>query len=247
MIYNWLFLGAYVLGLTGVWRWEHPRSDAQVRCDMGWDRNITREDGLDGRAVGTNTQTHTRTTAHHRSVVRSAFSHLVDPFGFAEAVRMCLVADARTHRFHALGGEPEPALRKWENLSQSGPFIYHRRWWERAAMASGGRRPTWTAWQGSRRSTSDVKTARQTLSSVTLVTHASSASLEEPRNAGQYSIVGSTDMMVVVLLCVVMMGVQGSGVGLFAQRPRGVVVWCGRGRGSAPNRNSSHLARAAKG
>lgn len=126
-----------------------------------------------------------------------------------------------------------------------GLFIYHRRWRERTAMASGGRRPTWTAWQGSRRSTSDVKTARQTLSSVTLVTHASSASPEEPRNAGQYSIVGSTDMMVVVVevLCVVVMAAFRD-LGLVFL-PRGVAVWCGRG--SAPNRNSSHLARAAKG
>lgn len=50
--------------------------------------------------------------------------------------------------------------------------------------------------------------------------------------------------MMVMVLCVVMMGLQGSGVGLFAQGRCGA-VWCGRG--SAPNRNSSHLARAAKG
>lgn len=60
--------------------WEHPRPDAQVRCDMGWDRDITQEDGLQGWAGWQWVPTHMHTYIHHgTSAGRSASSQLVDP------------------------------------------------------------------------------------------------------------------------------------------------------------------------
>ena len=148
--------------------------------------------------------THRHTHTHHgtsvgRSGVR-AFSHLVDPLGgtdlrlqFTGAVRICLVADDEAHAIltHRVMELNPP----WTEWVPAGPFIDHRRWRQVTGVASGGRRPTWTAWQGSRRSTSECQDGPSNLVQCDAGDTCVIISLEEPRNAGQYSIVESTDMV----------------------------------------------------
>lgn len=86
---------------------------------------------------------------------------------------MCPAADDEAHDSHAPDDEPGPSLEEREWWPAGPLFIYQIHWRQGTGVASGGRRPAWTVWKGSRRPTSDVKTARQTLSSVTLVIHAS--------------------------------------------------------------------------
>lgn len=100
-------------------------------------------------------------------------------------------------------------------MGASGPFIIdaggERR---RGLLLAGGQLfstlctlhfAPWTAWQGSRRPTSDVKTARQTLSIVTLVTHASSITLVGAMECRSIrALVQGIDIMAVVVVLVVM-------------------------------------------
>lgn len=164
--------------------------DAQVRRDVGRDRGITREGGKGwaGRQWDTPMPRSFGPSQSVDNIPRSLWLRRAWPCACVSQILSGLVWWLTTEYTNLEHGAMKLKAfpSRTRKLGASGPFIIDaggKRDGVVDGVASGGRRLRLhfalctlhrKAEQGSRRSTSDVKTARQTLFSVTLVTHASS-------------------------------------------------------------------------